>query len=77
MTKHVILGIGVALMLIVSSVAEAQEQPVPKTPEAPIAASKSAIPPGAEYLSRQYGISMEEAAMRINLQAEIASLVHP
>ena len=34
-----------------------------------------ATPPGAGYLSRQYGISLDEAAMRINLQSDIAALV--
>ena len=62
-------------LLLVSAAASGQEKPVPDAPRAPIEATKVATPPGAEYLSRQYGISLDEAAMRINLQSDIAALV--
>jgi hypothetical protein len=75
MTKRHNLWISAASLLAVSAIADAQERPAPVTPDSPISASKSTTPPGAEYLSSRYGISMEEAAMRINLQAEIAALV--
>ena len=64
-----------ASLLFVSAAASGQDKPVPDAPRAPIEATKVATPPGAGYLSRQYGISLDEAAMRINLQSDIAALV--
>lgn len=72
--RHLVL-IAFVPLLSVSGMVSAQHKPAPAMPVPPKEASKSATPPGAEYLSRRYGISLDEATMRIGLQSEIAALV--
>lgn len=68
----------VAIATILASLAfagSAGAQTAPAAPAKPQAATKSAVPPGADYLAKTYGISVAEAARRIGLQPQIAALV--
>lgn len=62
----------VSALALVGTASHSQTPPAPPKPKQ---ATKSDVPPGANYLAQTHGISVAEATDRIRLQGEISALV--